>query len=330
MDLHVAHALPAADALRFGPEFVARAYTDAASPAAVFAAELTGSAIALGRFQRGGVAASSAADVIVRRRTGGRAVHAGAGVTYLALGLRDASVFLPCPRDRVLNRNVRGMLVGLSTSGVAAHYFGRDFVSIDRRPAVSATWSRNAQGNVLLEFFVGVQRPYNVDAEALTYPAHRSDPLLGKVPTTLEAAWKRTVAFDEVVDRVVRQGYAKTYGLTLDEPPFSHQAALEPAQASDEDGFTWSGPREVPIGFIDAGIRRAANGQIEAVRLAGDYFGDDDGERMLNDAMRGTEGSDVELVAAINHAYGKEGAVIDGIASLNAIRDAFLAIATPT
>lgn len=322
-DLFVANKLSAEEALQAGPAFVARAFEVDRATSAFFAAELSGKSIALGAHQRRAVVKADLGASVARRRSGGRAVNAGDGIAYIAIGLRDASVFLPCPRDRVLNRNVRGMLLGLSQGTVGAHYFGRDFVSVDRRPAVYTAWARNAAGNVILEFFVGMRDTFHVAESSMTYPSHHADVLNGKEPTTLAEAWTRDVQFDEVVDRVVRRGYAKAYAIPLTTVEFDSSSQAPRLPAQHNDAFAWSAPRDVPIGFVEAGVRLSAANNIEQVRLAGDYFADDALDGILNDSLRGKQGTDAEFVAAINLAMGKDGAVLEGVASLNTVLDAF-------
>src|ERR1700712_317353 len=69
----------------------------------------------------------------LRRQTGGATVRVGAGISYVALALRDRSTLMACPPGRLLNRNVRGVLQGLRLTGVATNYFGRDFLSLGAR-----------------------------------------------------------------------------------------------------------------------------------------------------------------------------------------------------
>src|SRR5262249_56052748 len=107
---------------------------------------------------------------VVRRHTGGAAVYGGAGVLYLALGLLDASVLMPCPPGKLLNRNVRGFLTGLRALGVAAHYFGRDFVSVAVQPAAYVGWAEYGDGRALLEFFLGHDTTFLPAAHLSAYP----------------------------------------------------------------------------------------------------------------------------------------------------------------
>lgn len=323
--LHLAGATEPRVALRDGPLFATRAFAGNEYTSAFYSADLRGNAIALGAFQRAKQALSaSAQNRALRRATGGSAVFAGDGVSYFAIGLRDASVFLPCPPERVLNRNVRGMLVGLSSEGHAAHYFGRDFVSIERRPGVYVAWSRTETGCVLLEFFVSARASFALSNADSGYPKHSSPPLLDKVPITLTEAWGREAAHDEVVERVLMKGYAKAYGLEFTALPLPQGAAHALDEVEMESlEMRWSAPHEVPIGFISAGLRRDANGLVSDARLSGDFFQDDAARSSLKDALVGKAATRQELVQAINTVYGRNALVIEGVPSLNTILDAF-------
>lgn len=324
--VHLAGATEPRIALRDGPLFAARAFAENEHTSAFYSADLRGNATALGAYQRADDALSATArDRALGRATGGSAVFAGDGISYFAIGLRDASVFLPCPPERVLNRNVRGMLVGLSSEGHAAHYFGRDFVSIERRPAVYVAWSRTAEGFVLLEFFVSARASFALAEMDNGYPKHSSPPLLEKVPITLSEAWGRDATHDEVVERVLTKGYAKTYGLTLTPSPLDQDGvrAID-HEGIDSPNLRWSPPREVPIGFISAGLRRDASGLVIDARLSGDFFQDDAARMLLKDALVGKTATREELVQAINKVYGRNALVIEGVPSLNTILDAFV------
>lgn len=325
---HITGSIDAQRALREGAFFSARAFEKDGPTSAFYVAELTGQAISLGHYQRAEIALHPRAhDRAVRRVTGGSAVAAGAGIVYVAVGLRDASVFLECPKARVLNRNVRGLLVGLTSAGAGTHYFGRDFVSVERRPAIYVAWTRTPEQHVLLEFFVSANASFVPGDGVSAYPAHSSPPLLDKVPITLAEAWGREATLNEVADRILHKGYAKTYGLTLEEsaptPSDEKAARYFTDVVTDDSALRWSPPHEVPIGFISAGLRRDANGDVHEAVLSGDFFQDAAAPALLNDTLRGSKGTREDLVRAINTAYGRDGLVIEGVPSLNTILDAF-------
>lgn len=337
------HAAPrdAARALAEGAALAARVADLDAPPLTLYGAALTGAGIALGAHQRAVQAvhlsrARESGVSVLRRASGGPTMHAGDGVVYLALGLRTASTLLECPRDRVLNRNVRGLLAGLSAGGVAAHYFGREFVSLARRPAVGCHWTRDAAGHVLLEFFLGVSVSHLPDDALVAYPSRVEPAMNGKAPITFADAYATTargVAPDAepLVQLALVRGYAQQYQLALepvaapDVSPRTDLATRNDEDDQDDDAMRWSQPHEVPIGFVSAGLA-VRDGAIRDAQLAGDFFADADGAARLHSALVGHAPAPETLVAAINATYGAGGAVIEGLRSLAPVLSAFLAL----
>ncbi len=331
---------PAAQALAEGAALAARVAWPDAPAVALYGAALTGDSVTLGAHQRSAHALDLArlrarGTHAVRRATGGPTYRAGEGVAYLALGLRTASTLLDCPRDRVLNRNVRGALAGLGAAGLPVHYFGREFLSLDRRPAIGCGWSRDARGHVLLEFFVGATAHHVPDPTCIAYPPRTDAAMTPKAPLTFAEAFAARRPGDAAPDAdalvacVLARGWVATYGLDAaptappDVASLADLAARDAARPDDDDALRWSGPREVPIGFVAAGLR-VTGGLVADARLAGDFFADDDGAARLRDAIVGGPPTPERLVAAINAAYGAEGAVIEGLRSLAPVLDAFL------
>lgn len=73
------------------------------------------------------------------------------GTLIVGLALIHDSVLLPTPADRLLNRNVRGLLRGLG-----AQYFGGEHLVIAGRPVGWVGFDRDAEQRVLIEAFIGV------------------------------------------------------------------------------------------------------------------------------------------------------------------------------
>ena len=111
---------------------------------------------------------------------------AGDGVLYVSLALQDASALLPCPPGKLLNRYVRGALTGLRALGYPAHYFGRDFISLDALPVAYVAWAAQRSGVVQIELFIAHRRSFVLPAEHSAYPEPSEPPFRGRVPTTLE------------------------------------------------------------------------------------------------------------------------------------------------
>lgn len=255
----------------------------------LYGAGLAGDATALGAFQR------RTGEAALRRSTGGPSTPLDDGVVYFALGLPHASALMDCPRDRVLNRNVRGFLTGLSRGGAPALYFGRDTITVARQPIAFLAWTRAATGAVLLEVFV------------------------------------RDESARSTVERVA-VGHERRFGVSWStrEPPCPRQAR-EP----DWDArLRWSGPHAVAIGSIEAGVH-LEDDRIAAAALAGDFFADADAPAALAAKLAGAPATPDAIGAAIDAAidatFGRTGThVIEGIADLTTLRTAFLAAAAQT
>jgi hypothetical protein len=97
------------------------------------------------------VAIGSDAARVPARGQPGLALDLPIGTLIVGLALNHDSVLLPTPADRVLNRNVRGLLRGLG-----AQYFGGEHLVIAGRPVGWVGFDRDDEQRVLIEAFVGV------------------------------------------------------------------------------------------------------------------------------------------------------------------------------
>lgn len=320
MQWGVERSVPVARALARGRG--AWAAAGASARAVLYAAGLSGEGRALGAHQYDADALST--DVrerlpVHRRATGGPVAVAGEGVVYVALALADASVLMECPRDRVLNRNVRPMLAALRRLGGAAHYFGREALSLDRRPAGLLGWTRDPAGAVLVELFLGVERSVFVLEEELGHPV--AERLLGKAPT-----WAAAV-LPSVSPSALAEALVEACGpLGRLEPVEALPQPLE-APAADGAPLRWSSPRSIPIGLLRAGLRTDRAGVVEHAALSGDFYQDAQAPTLLQAALVGGAASPERLRDALNAAYGPEGAVLEGLRSLQPALEAFLELA---
>lgn len=319
------YAEEGADVARaLGAGRAAHASTSGATPAIVYAASLRGDARVLGRYQReeDALAGEVRARVPVHRRaTGGPTGVAGEGTLYVALALSSASALMECPRERVLNRNVRPLLSALRQLGVVAHYFGREFVSVERRPAALVAWTREPRGAVLIEALLGVERAYAVPEDELGIrPA--SPRMLGKEPITLAEAGARPAP--RALAEALARACAAMSPLELEEraPAPPPPELEEPARIE-----RWSSAREAPIGLLRAGLTMDARGAIEDAALAGDFLQDADAPARLRAALVGGLATPERLRDALNATYGAHGAVIEGLRSLQPALEGFLELA---
>ncbi len=331
-----------AHALSVGETLMASMHDEGVPSAYLYGASLRGAARVLGHWQRRASVLGKADDAalahVFRRRTGGPAVFAGEGVVYAALALRHASVLMDCPADRVLNRNVRGFLGALSECGTPAHYFGREWLSVHRQPVAAVGWARGADGSVLVEAFIGVSRSPFVSESWPRAAARKEEAMLGKTPATLAVAADRAIEDREVLEWLTK-GFALRYEhepptegaldaairerakLTANEKKLDRRSHLDP-------DMHWSSAREIPIGFLEAGLGRNDVGIVTRACLAGDFFADDAADKALAERLVGHPPSTERFASAINGVFDGHAHILEGLKSLQPVLDAFVELAT--
>ncbi len=292
----------------------------AAAEVAIYAASSNGDGRVLGAYQRREDALIERADgpAILRRATGGPTAVAGEGVLYLALALDDASALMQCPRDRVLNRNVRPILAALRRLGGAAHYFGREHVSLDRRPAGLVAWTRAPSGAVLLELFLGATRSFAVpDAELAIAPS--APRRMGKQPITAAEALSSPPT-SRALAEACAGACASMRALEIGELEVTPLAAIDAPLPS----MRWSRAHEVPIGIVRAGLALDAGGHVAHAALTGDFFQDAGAPERLRRALVGQPPTPERVRDALNATNGPGRAVIEGLRALQPVLEAFL------
>ena len=99
------------------------------------------------------VAAIADAGAMPARGAPERAIVLPQGSLVVALALLHASVLLPTPDDRVLNRNVRGCLRAL-----AAQYFGSEHLVVEGQPIAWVGYDLDTRARVQVEVAMGVDQ----------------------------------------------------------------------------------------------------------------------------------------------------------------------------
>jgi len=158
---HPARALPLERALGLGPALRIEAEREQAI--ALGAAVFEERAIVLGRMQRAGRVLDAALfdepraglpEVLRRATTGAHLYLEGEGMLLaLALPSLDA-VFRDAEPRSLLNRNLRLFLRAFASAGLAAAYFGRDFLSVRRAPFALVGFDVSPAGTVLIELYL--------------------------------------------------------------------------------------------------------------------------------------------------------------------------------
>ncbi|HWL87097.1 MAG TPA: hypothetical protein VNO21_14920, partial [Polyangiaceae bacterium] len=157
-----------------------------------------------GSFQRCG--ADGDARPCVRRISGGPIVEVGPGTLHVLLALAHPGALVPSDAMHLVNRYVRPLLSALTKLGAKANYFGRDWISVNKRPVAWVGFAHDAQsGRAAFEALVAVSTPFATGARA------RRASFQGKAPGTLEEVLGREIDADVLVETMAR-AYIETYG----------------------------------------------------------------------------------------------------------------------
>ncbi len=259
-------ALPAALAL--GPALLARV-TDTRAPELATSLIDEGPAVVLGALQRRGrvvdrAAVEAAGTTVLRRCTTGTAVYLRGRALLFTLALPTLNTLSPDTSPRtLLNRNVRGFLLGFRQAGLMAHYFGREWISLNRRPAAVLGFELLPGGALLIELFAGLDAPLALPPALATDSERAIDRWLGKAPAALGEL------FDpgDPLALAARVGVALAERalLPIEAVPPPEGAPLLAAPITDDDpapeGALFAPPRRVPIGWLDA-ARDPASGRV--------------------------------------------------------------------
>ncbi len=157
-----------------------------------FAASLIrGPAVVIGQHQRAprvlDVGRCRASGIpVFRRSTAGTAAFAGRRALVFSLALPHVAALFPDASPRtLLNRNVRPFLRGLTAAGALAHYFGREWVSVRKRPAMLLGFDAAEDGAVLVEAIAGFDEPFALPDELASDDERAADRFTGHVPVGL-------------------------------------------------------------------------------------------------------------------------------------------------
>jgi hypothetical protein len=292
-------------------------------------AELDGPRVLLGRHQR----AASAVDLAGiaargwpagRRLGGGKTIFVAPGSVGVLLAVPPGSgLGPPTGADRALNRHVRGLLRGLGS----AFYFGRDFVSADKRQVAIVSQDGAAGGTQLFEAFIAVDAPLSLPPALSRYPVHGDARAVGPAHTSL-GELGRARGFASLA-QAIAAGYAQATGAWLqatDEEVLVDGDDVE-AVAERDEGWSWSGVADVPIGFLEAQVQHEA-GRVRAARLRGDFIAPAFVVRHLEASLVGSPLELAPIATLVDAALALPGAAIVGVTHLRVIADAFVACAT--
>lgn len=295
-------------------------------------AGLEGDAFLLGGHQRAASAlrrerVSASGLPVVRRLGGGKTLRVGSGVVgvYLALPRADALLDAPIAADRVINRYVRGLNLGLTQlGGRPVHYFGRDFISAQSHAVGWVSQEGSGSGAVLFEAFVSAEANCTQPAEFSAYLEHGDPRAAGQPPAWIFAEGGSPDI--EEIARAIASGYAKVHGAEVERGDGApREAAPEVLPVwEDEAGWEDSGVADIAIGFFEA-LLRSEGGRVGQVRFRGDFIAPAFAIRELEEALVGTELRFEALGPVVDAAFRRPGAAILGVRSLRIFADAVLA-----
>lgn len=273
-------------------------------------------AVVVGAFQRRADAGEAPALPLLTRGSGGAAARVGGGTVWTQLALARPDALVACDAERILNRYVRPLLRALTRTGAQAHWFGRDWVSVARRPAALVAFAHDAAtGRALIEAIVAVTTPFALGERGS---------FRGQAPGTLEEIVSR--ADVGAVARAIEEAYAELAGEPTEE--------LDPARlfGGDEAGPQpeppWTAVREEAIGIVAAGRDRAGR-----LRVGGELMASRDAIARLEDRVAALAPGDrlgEQVGAAVNETLAGAGAVTFGVRSLESVRDVVVAALAPS
>lgn len=251
--------------------------------------------IVLGAFQRAAdVGGLGAECTLSRRASGGAAVRVGEGTVHVVVALRRLGEIVACEPRSILNRHVRPLLGALGGA-----YFGRDFVSVARRPVAYVAFGHHARtGRTVFEAFVAARTRFDVGARAS---------LMGKEPATLERDPGEVAA-------AIVASYAKAWKLEAVEEPFDDEPPITSDAALREEPV-WGASVEEAIGPIRA----------DRTAVGGELMASSDAIELLCARLREDPTTDPdETGALVEETLGAPGVALEGVRSLHSVRDAIL------
>jgi hypothetical protein len=298
----------------------------AESRRAIVSAALTarGPAVLLGRRQHSKTVldlhACHARSVTVGRRftTGAHVFIGTSGAAVFSLALPSIDTLVDDARPAtVLNRNVRGWLAALTRSTAIAHYFGRDWLSIARRPCGSLALRAARSGAVVIELWLGARESTALPVEFASDRERAIDRWLGRQPASyFECAGTDAMDLrwcDEVQRRTLER-----YRVNVRPEPAATLDRLALAEAPiDERSMRWAEPQPCAIGWVEAALSAQNTVWIGGDALVSDAALEALGEALTNREQRAERTARIvtnELVLGADaEAWGRCGAALDSV-----------------
>ncbi len=268
--------------------------------AELWVAVATDDALVLGAFQRWTQAPWRTG--LARRGSGGAQVLVGPGTLHVALAMAQPGSLVACDEKHIVNRCVRPLLRALTATGSPAAFFGRDWISVAKRPAGWVGFGHDSTtGRTLFEAYVGV-------TTAFAPPGGAS--FRGRAPGSLQSMAGRVLDPARIAQAVV-DAYAEGHdGERLEAPPLRDNDAS--AGVAEEP--PWAATCEEVIGLLGAG----EDGQ-GVFRIGGDLLVSRDALARLE--ARVSRAPEERIGAIVDEMLSAPGVALDGIRTLATVRD---------
>jgi hypothetical protein len=268
----------------------------------LFVGKPADSAVLLGAFQRTCElpAEGAAPRAVLRRVSGGGAIEVGPGVlavTFVYPNLPSlAKSALPLQSAQILNRAVRPLLRALTRTVHPTQYFGRDWLSSDKRPTGLVSFAHETRTDrLVVEAFV------SFGASCLTLERASYQ---GKIPASYDELRGRPVDEARFVEAL-----AEDAGISVE--PFP-EGFSEPGSLPDPDEPAWTSRVDEALGPLYAG--RDASGRV---RLGGELVASFDRVAFLERNLEPR----AERETRIDRAFTEPGAHLFGVKSLRSVLD---------
>ena len=239
------------------------AHAEARGTTALSVSVVHGPAVILGAMQRTGRvvdlrACERAGAAVLRRATAGTAAWIGEAGILVALALPHVAAIAEDATARtLLNRNVRPFLRAFTRAGAMAHYFGREWISVRKRPAALVGFDVTRKGAVLIEVMMGFEQAIALPVELATSDERAVDRFMGKTPAGLSeiVSDQQCMQFAErLAQAMVPEGANHILEEALVTKGANHFSAI----TSDMDplpiGFVPQTLVRVPIGYLETAV----------------------------------------------------------------------------
>lgn len=287
---------------------------------------------------------------VVRRLTGGRVFPAGDGFVQFSLTLPHRA-FLSSPDPhaiapfQVLNRYARGVMAGLKAGGIKVFYPGRDLLTVQRRAIGWLSFVTAADGALLCDGGLFVQR----NARALAPLLDRIDPrgtvfsrlFAPEEVTTLEDILGAPLPFDQLA-AMLKDGFARQFGIEFVERPLAadersaigataNRTAPRPglAERRFRADLPWEATASTPLGELRVRFSLTPARTIRAIRFSGDLIADPGGIEALERGLTGCPLTQNAIWRIIDKTFLDPDHYLIGVGKLETLPDLILSAQTP-